>query len=98
MCTAQIFLDSLSTQLGGWRIGDAIMDRKNISPSYLPSFLLPCPHCGHRMNIVTVAPARLEGGSVANDLEDVTHGCEQCGATLSRMVRPLGGYAQEIAR
>ena len=74
------------------------MDRKNVNPSYLPSFLLPCPHCGHRMIIVTVKPARLEGGSAANDLEDVTHGCEQCGATLTRMVRPLAGYAQAIVR
>ena len=74
------------------------MDRKNIFPSHLPSFLLPCPHCGQRMIVVTVKPARLEGGAVANDLEDVTHGCKQCGATLSRMVRPSVGYGREIAR
>jgi DNA-directed RNA polymerase subunit RPC12/RpoP len=73
------------------------MGRKNISPSYLPSFLLPCPHCGHRMDIVTVVQARLEVGPEAYDLEDVTHGCVRCGATLSRMVRPLGGHAREFA-
>jgi len=73
------------------------MQRKEISPSRLPSFLLPCPHCGHRMAIVSVAPARLGNGSAANDLDDVTHRCVQCGTSLSRMVRPLGGEDREIA-
>ena len=50
------------------------------------------------MHIVSVAPARLDTGSAANDLEDVTHGCVQCGTTLTRMVRPLNGYIPEFAR
>jgi DNA-directed RNA polymerase subunit RPC12/RpoP len=74
------------------------MQRKEISPSRLPSFLLPCPHCGHRMAIVSVAPARLGNGSAANDLDDVTHRCVQCGTTLSRMVRPLDDESRGITQ
>ena len=33
------------------------MRRKDVAPSWLPTFLLPCPHCGHRMTITSVAPA-----------------------------------------
>jgi predicted RNA-binding Zn-ribbon protein involved in translation (DUF1610 family) len=67
------------------------MHYKDISPSRLPSFLLPCPHCGHRMAITTVAPARFDNGVESNDLEDVTHACVQCGTTLIRTVRPVSG-------
>ena len=74
------------------------MHRKDISPSRLPSFLLPCPHCGHRMDIFSVKPAPLGNGSVANDLEDVTHRCVQCGTSLSRMVRPFGGDDRDMAQ
>ena len=74
------------------------MHRRDIAPSSLPSFLLPCPHCGHRMHIISIAPARLDNGSAANDLEDVTHACVQCGTTLSRLVRPLNGYVPELTR
>ena len=38
------------------------MDFKDVAPSLLPSFLLPCPHCGHRMAITAVAPARYANG------------------------------------
>ena len=33
------------------------MHYKNVAPSHLPSLLLPCSHCGHRMEITAVAPA-----------------------------------------
>jgi hypothetical protein len=74
------------------------MDYKDVAPSRLPSFLLPCPHCGHRMAITGVRPARLANGGESNDLEDVTHGCVQCGTTLTRTTRPLPAEAHEIAR
>jgi endogenous inhibitor of DNA gyrase (YacG/DUF329 family) len=73
------------------------MHRKDVSPSRLPSFLLPCPHCGHRMAVVTVAPTRMDTGAESNELEDVTHGCVQCGTTLTRTVRPFTGEDHEIA-
>jgi hypothetical protein len=73
------------------------MDRKDVSPSRLPTFLLPCPHCGQRMSITGVAPAQFDGTDT-NDLEDVTHGCAQCGTTLIRTVRLLPGDAHEIAQ
>jgi predicted RNA-binding Zn-ribbon protein involved in translation (DUF1610 family) len=73
------------------------MDFKDVAPSLLPSFLLPCPHCGHRMAITAVAPARYANGVEANGLEDVTHSCPQCGTTLTRTTRPLSRDVQEIA-
>jgi len=74
------------------------MPTKDITPSRLPSFLLPCPHCGHRMAITAVAPAQFPGGVESNDLEDVTHACVQCGTSLTRTVRPFAGEGHEIAR
>jgi len=50
------------------------------------------------MHVISVAPARLETGSAANDLEDVTHACMQCGTTSSRTVRPLHGYIPAFSR
>jgi hypothetical protein len=73
------------------------MRYKDVAPSRLPSFLLPCPHCGHRMAITAVSPARFDNGVESNDLEDITHGCLQCGTTLTRTVRPLGADAHEVA-
>jgi len=74
------------------------MRYRDAAPSGLPSFLLPCSHCGHRMVITGVAPARLASGVASNDLEDVTHSCVRCGTTLTRTIRPLLGGAREIAR
>ena len=57
---------------------------KDVAPSGLPSFFLPCPHCGHRMEITSIAPARYPNGVESNDLEDVTHTYVHCGTTLTR--------------
>jgi predicted RNA-binding Zn-ribbon protein involved in translation (DUF1610 family) len=73
------------------------MHYKDVAPSHLPSLMLPCPHCGHRMVITALAPARLANGAASNDLEDVTHGCVQCGTTLIRTRRPFSGDAHAIA-
>jgi hypothetical protein len=43
------------------------------------------------MGITAVAPARYANGLESNDLQDVTHACVQCGATLVRTIRPLRG-------
>jgi hypothetical protein len=48
------------------------------------------------MAIIAVAPARFAGVD-SNDLEDITHGCVQCGTTLTRTVRPLVDEEQETA-
>jgi hypothetical protein len=58
------------------------MHYEDVAPSHLPTFLLPCSHCGHRMEITAVAPSRYANGNASNDLEDITHTCVQCGATL----------------
>lgn len=46
------------------------------------------------MVIMAVTPARFAGVE-SNDLEDITHGCVQCGTTLTRTVRPLTGEEHE---
>jgi predicted RNA-binding Zn-ribbon protein involved in translation (DUF1610 family) len=74
------------------------MRYNGVAPSHLPSFLLPCPHCGHRMAITSVAPARHDDGAESNDLEDVTHACVQCGTTLISTRRPLFEDSPAIAR
>jgi hypothetical protein len=63
---------------------------KNVIPSRLPSMLLPCLHCGNRMVITASAPALYENGISANDLEDMTHTCVQCGMTLISTRRRAG--------
>jgi hypothetical protein len=45
------------------------------------------------MAITAVDPAPLAGGSAFNDLEDVTHGCVQCGTTLTRTMRSFSRAA-----
>jgi|HubBroStandDraft_6_1064221.scaffolds.fasta_scaffold340541_2 predicted RNA-binding Zn-ribbon protein involved in translation (DUF1610 family) len=72
----------------------------SIAASRLPSFLLPCPHCGHRMVITAVtavAPAQLDSGAGLDNLEDVTHTCVQCGTFLTRTIRLLTGDAHTTA-
>jgi ferredoxin-like protein FixX len=39
------------------------------------------------MTITAVTPAQSYGGAESGNLEDVTHGCTQCGTTLTRTVR-----------
>jgi hypothetical protein len=73
------------------------MHCKDITPSSLPSFLLPCLHCGHRMAITGVTPALIANGVKSNDLADVTHTCAQCGATLIRTIPSRSGEASVIA-
>jgi hypothetical protein len=60
------------------------MYRTDVPQSGLPSFMLPCTQCGHRMMFASVEPARLAGGAASNDLEDITHSCVKCGTTLIR--------------
>jgi DNA-directed RNA polymerase subunit RPC12/RpoP len=87
-----IFLDSFLKSLGNCHGTERSMYRKDVGPSWLPTFLLPCPHCGHRMTITSVVPAKIDTGTESNDLEDVTHGCAQCGTTLTRTIRPLEAH------
>jgi predicted RNA-binding Zn-ribbon protein involved in translation (DUF1610 family) len=68
----------------------------DVAPSRLPSLLLPCPHCGHRMVITAVEPALFADGATANDLQDVTHSCEQCGTELTRTVRLLASVPDSV--
>src|SRR5262249_46305631 len=80
MCVAQIFLDSHSDQSGNSHRGTGVsrvlpVSFKSVIRSNLPSFLLPCPHCGHRMAITAVTPARSGGSAESTNLEDITHGC-----------------------
>jgi hypothetical protein len=63
------------------------MYQKDVPPSGLPSFMLPCTQCGHRVMFASVEPARLGNGATSNDLEDITHSLVQCGTTLVRAMR-----------
>jgi hypothetical protein len=72
------------------------MHYKDVARSHLPSFLLPCLHCGSRLAITAVAPAPLGNGAASNDLEDVTHTCVQCG-TMMISTRPFSEDAHAIA-
>jgi len=49
------------------------------------------------MTITAITPARSNGGAESAHLEDITHGCAQCGTTLTRTVRPLAESNREIA-
>jgi hypothetical protein len=48
------------------------------------------------MVITAVEPASLADGATAADLQDVTHGCEQCGTELTRIIRPLASAASQV--
>jgi hypothetical protein len=72
------------------------MQRKNVAPSRLPSFLLPCPHCRRRMEITAVTPALYPNGAASNDPEDIIHTCVQCGAILIRTRRPFTSIAWDM--
>jgi hypothetical protein len=49
------------------------------------------------MAVTSVAPARDDDGAESNDLEDVTHGCVQCGTTLISTRRSLSDDSHAIA-
>jgi hypothetical protein len=49
------------------------------------------------MTITAITPARSNGGAESGNLEDITHGCAQCGTTLTRTVRPLAESDQKTA-
>jgi len=67
------------------------MAYSRVPPSGLPTFMLPCPKCGRRMRIKSVAPT-----SLAPELEDITHACEQCGSELVRTVK-VGAFRAPAA-
>jgi hypothetical protein len=69
------------------------MYRQDVPPSSLPSFMFPCARCGHGMIFACIQPARLAGGAASNDLEDITHRCEECGTTLTRTMRSPSAVA-----
>jgi hypothetical protein len=64
--------------------GSIIMNRRTVTESRLPGLILPCPTCGGRLVIRTLEPT-----FYSDDIKDVTHGCDQCGAELTRMIRML---------
>jgi hypothetical protein len=74
------------------------MHLKDVGSSRLPSFLLPCSHCGHRLAITAITPALLENGFRSDDLEDITHTCVQCGTTVIRTIRTLSGDGRATGR
>ena len=74
------------------------MGRKWIVQSELPSLLLPCPLCGHRMAITSVTPLAFADHNEPADLEDVTHSCVPCGTAVIRTIRSVSGDADTIAR
>jgi predicted RNA-binding Zn-ribbon protein involved in translation (DUF1610 family) len=55
-------------------------------PSHLPSLIMPCPYCGHRMVVTSVEATSAASAEV--ELEDVTHACKSCGTELVRTVSP----------
>jgi uncharacterized protein YceH (UPF0502 family) len=59
----------------------------------LAVLMLRGPQIGSRMMITAIEPALPADGATANDLRDVTHGCDQCGTKLTRIIRPLASAA-----
>jgi predicted RNA-binding Zn-ribbon protein involved in translation (DUF1610 family) len=53
-----------------------------VAASGLPTFMMPCPHCGQRMSVKSVTPTLF-----APELDDITHACDQCGSELVRTVK-----------
>jgi len=64
------------------------MARRAVPPSFLPSLIMPCPCCGHRMVVKVVAAPK---GPV--DFEEITHVCKDCGTELTRTVSARPGEA-----
>jgi hypothetical protein len=57
-------------------------------PSHLPTMMLPCPHCGKWMTIMSI-----EADAIDGELENIAHGCVRCGTELIRTVRRLSESA-----
>ena len=57
------------------------MPRRFVAPPKPPLMVVPCPCCGQPLKLVSVEPTPL-----ANDFEDVTEACLQCGTELVRTV------------
>ena len=74
------------------------MQYSDVAPSSLPTFLLPCTHCGRQLVITAITRTRIADGTESNDLKDVTHACVRCGTMLTRTVGPVSGDADVIAR
>jgi hypothetical protein len=49
------------------------------------------------MAITAVAPAGPSDNAESSNLEDITHGCTQCGTTLTRTVRAIAKDDQKTA-
>jgi hypothetical protein len=73
------------------------MHSGDVTPSQLPSFLLPCPLCGSRLAITAIAPARLGNSAASNNLEDLIHTCVQCGMVLVSTRWPFSDSTDPIA-
>jgi hypothetical protein len=93
-CIAQIYVDYfINPTRDGYRGWDLEIAMREVSPSRLPSLLVPCPLCVQRMVITAIEPALLASGARSKDHEDVTHGCEQCGTTIVRTIPSLSCVA-----
>jgi DNA-directed RNA polymerase subunit RPC12/RpoP len=62
------------------------MLHRGSAPSHLPSLIMPCPYCGHRMVVTSIAPTSSDPSE--SEFEDVTHACRSCGTELIRTVSP----------
>jgi hypothetical protein len=70
------------------------MNRAIASESRLPALLIPCAQCGGRMAIRLIKPAMF-----ADDVEDIIHRCDGCGAELTRSVKRLShGKSRAVTR
>jgi hypothetical protein len=55
------------------------MNRRIATPATKPNSVVPCPCCGSRMLVKSA------GSQQTTEGEAVVHGCEWCGAELTRV-------------
>lgn len=55
------------------------MNRRITTPATRPNSVVPCPCCGSRMLVKAAEPEQIAEGAA------VIHGCEWCGAELTRV-------------